>query len=112
MANTFHVRHLGFEQFDITADIRADIRLARVNADRRRIVNWLSEGIPNPSKEHNIARERHEETTGSWLINDDNDYTDWLTDPNSFLWLNGGAGAGKSILWFVFPFVIIRAKKV
>ncbi|TVY18948.1 hypothetical protein LARI1_G002429 [Lachnellula arida] len=95
--------HLGFEQFDITADIRADIRLARIHEDRRRIVGWLSEGIPNPSQEHNVARERHEETTGSWLVNDSNGYLGWLTAPNSFLWLNGGAGAGKSILCKYFP---------
>ncbi|TVY40551.1 hypothetical protein LOCC1_G004799 [Lachnellula occidentalis] len=92
------ILHLGSEQFDITADIRADIRLARFDKSRQRIVDWLSKGIPNPSQEHNVARERHEETTGSWLINDSNDYLGWLTSPNSFLWLNGGAGAGKSIL--------------
>ncbi|TVY93678.1 hypothetical protein LAWI1_G001865 [Lachnellula willkommii] len=75
-----------------------DIRLARIDDDRRRIVGWLSKGIPDPSQEHNIARDKHEESTGSWLINDSNDYLGWLTAPNSFLWLNGGAGAGKSIL--------------
>ncbi|TVY45290.1 putative ankyrin repeat protein [Lachnellula subtilissima] len=95
--------HLGFKQFEITADIRADINKAQSHEDRRRIVDWLSEGIPDPSLEHNIARDKHEETTGSWLIHDNNDYSGWLTAPNSFLWLNGGAGAGKSILWFVFP---------
>ncbi|TVY27932.1 Vegetative incompatibility protein HET-E-1 [Lachnellula hyalina] len=95
--------HLGFEQFEITADIRADINKAQIQEERRRIIDWLSGGIPNPSQEHNIARDKHEETTGSWLIHDNNDYSGWLTAPNSFLWLNGGAGVGKSILCKYLP---------
>jgi hypothetical protein len=58
-------RYLSSENFDIFADIRDEIREARENTNRQRIVKWLSEGVPNPSKEHNAARAKHEDTTGS-----------------------------------------------
>ncbi|RDL34761.1 uncharacterized protein BP5553_07889 [Venustampulla echinocandica] len=83
-------------QFDIIADIRSEIVSAGDDELRKQIISWLEPGV-HPSEEHNLARERHEETTGSWLI-DSNECKSWLVDDNSFLWLNGGAGAGKSIL--------------
>ncbi|KAI0537679.1 hypothetical protein GGR58DRAFT_527100 [Xylaria digitata] len=35
--------------------------------------------------------------TGEWL-HDSETFTDWLSEPNSFLWLRGIAGCGKTIL--------------
>ncbi|KAF8850333.1 hypothetical protein BDZ45DRAFT_679851 [Acephala macrosclerotiorum] len=85
------------DTFDIAKDILSDIRAARKDEDRNRIMVWLTEGVPNPSKEHNEARNKHEKTTGSWLL-DSNEFKKWSTTRNSFLWLNGNAGVGKSIL--------------
>lgn len=81
--------YLSSDHFDIITNIRSEIISAQNNESRRRIVGWLSKGVPSPSKEHNLAREKHEETTGSWLIESD-DFKNWLSQPNSFLWLNGG----------------------
>jgi hypothetical protein len=86
-------RYLSSENFDIFADIRDEIREAQENTNRQRIVKWLSEGVPNPSKEHNAARAKHEDTTGSWLL-ESKALGDWIRTENSFLWLNGG---GKSL---------------
>jgi hypothetical protein len=66
-----------------------DIRLEQEKSERKRIVKWLSTSVPNPSKEHNIAREKHEPTTGSWLIKS-NELETWVKGNNSFIWLNGG----------------------
>lgn len=52
-------------------------------------MSWLSKGVPNPSKEHNVARSFHQETTGSWLIESD-EFRKWKRADNSLLWLNGG----------------------
>jgi hypothetical protein len=82
-------RNAASKIFDISVDIRSEIRSARDEDNRRRIVAWLSMGVPNPSKEHNLARERHEATTGSWLVEGDELKT-WISSKNSFLWLNGG----------------------
>jgi len=46
--------------------------------------------VPNPSKEHNLARERYQETTGSWLLKNGGAFDTWKTADNSLLWLNGG----------------------
>jgi hypothetical protein len=82
------------------------------------LVNWLASSVPDPSIEHNAALGKHEETTGSWLLDGDS-LKEWSIAPNSYLWLHGNgkwtpsatemllkskmniAGAGKSILWYV-----------
>ncbi|KAF7891938.1 hypothetical protein EAF00_008240 [Botryotinia globosa] len=65
--------------------------------ERSQMIEWLEKSLPDPSTEHNIAREKFQEGTGSWLI-DGNHLNNWSKTNNSLLWLNGGAGAGKSIL--------------
>jgi hypothetical protein len=82
-------RNITSKHFDISEDIRAEIRSARENRNRQRIISWLSKGVPDPSEEHNVARAKHEATTGSWFIESD-DFKTWHSAPNSFLWLNGG----------------------
>jgi hypothetical protein len=49
----------------------------------------LTKSVPDPSSEHNLAREKHEATTGSWLIEGEELKT-WRIGRNSFMWLNGG----------------------
>jgi hypothetical protein len=77
------------KSFDILEDIKEQIRFAQEDKKRLRIVTWLSVGVPDPSKEHNIAREKHEPTTGQWLINSEALQT-WINAKNSLIWVNGG----------------------
>src|SRR6187402_411377 len=74
--------------FDIAKDILSDIRAAREEDRRREIVAWLKKGVPDPSKEHNAARSKHETNTGSWLLESRN-FESWVEGYDSFLWLNG-----------------------
>ncbi|KAF4634189.1 hypothetical protein G7Y89_g3916 [Cudoniella acicularis] len=90
--------HLAAKHFNMSEDIRIEIRAARFDETRRRIISWLSRGVPDPSKEHNLARARYEETTGSWLIESPS-FETWLKTENSLLWLNGG---GKTLLRQIF----------
>ncbi|TEY71675.1 hypothetical protein BOTCAL_0088g00070 [Botryotinia calthae] len=89
--------HISLRHHDILGDIQREIRAAQGDKERSQIIEWIAKSLPDPSTEHNIAREKFQEGTGSWLIDGDHLKT-WSKTNNSFLWLNGGAGAGKSIL--------------
>ena len=93
----FDIEILGVEldAVDILEDIKKEIRAAQGHADRRRIVDWLSKSVPDPSEEHNIARDKHEPTTCEWLIKGGQLDT-WMSSRNSLLWLQGG-GESRSL---------------
>ena len=56
---------------------------------------WLS--APDPSVNQNAASKKCQKDTGGWLLADPA-YLDWRDRPDSFLWLQGSAGCGKTIL--------------
>jgi hypothetical protein len=56
-------RDMTFKDFDILRNIRMDIRMAKDDQDRRQIVQWLTQSVPDPLKEHNLTRDEHEATT-------------------------------------------------
>ncbi|KIL58696.1 hypothetical protein M378DRAFT_86117 [Amanita muscaria Koide BX008] len=57
---------------------------------------WLDP--PDSSINHNSALRKRRSDTGSWLLRDSM-YKDWKTMTNSFLWLHGLSGSGKTILF-------------
>jgi archaellum biogenesis ATPase FlaH len=62
---------------------------------REKVYAWLSP--PDPSSNYNKARELCQERTGTWLLQS-KQFADWKADENSFLWLHGIPGCGKTIL--------------
>lgn len=56
---------------------------------------WLKS--PDPTVDLNIASSLRYADTGKWFVQG-SAYTDWLNLDNSFLWLYGFAGCGKSVL--------------
>ncbi|KAL4736282.1 ankyrin repeat-containing domain protein [Aspergillus similis] len=60
-----------------------------------RIRDWLA--APDVTSNHNNARDKHHAGTGSWFVNGPY-FKNWLVERNSFLWVNGFAGCGKSII--------------
>ena len=60
-----------------------------------KILQWLA--VADPRSNHDRACKRHKAGTGDWFTKHSK-YRNWLTKPNSFLWLNGKAGCGKTIL--------------
>ncbi|KAF3276933.1 hypothetical protein TWF970_006102 [Orbilia oligospora] len=56
---------------------------------------WLSPS--DCSTNYNKAIRQRHKGTGSWLLESDN-FDKWKTDRNSFLWLHGIMGCGKTIL--------------
>ncbi|CCD54455.1 hypothetical protein BofuT4_P125030.1 [Botrytis cinerea T4] len=96
--------HISLRHHGILEDIRSEIGAARSeigaaqsDKERSQIIKWLAKSLPDPSTEHDIARKKFQKGTGSWLKDGDS-LKIWSKTSNSFLWLNGGAGAGKSIL--------------
>ncbi|CAG8294040.1 unnamed protein product [Penicillium olsonii] len=56
---------------------------------------WLQ--APDISVNHNVVYPKHHPNTGLWLTNGPQ-FANWLVERSSFLWLNGFAGCGKSVL--------------
>jgi len=62
---------------------------------REKIERWLSP--PDRSTNYNKAQEKRHEGSGLWFLQS-NAFTKWKTGRNSFLWLYGIPGCGKTIL--------------
>jgi archaellum biogenesis ATPase FlaH len=56
---------------------------------------WLQ--APDASINHNTVYAKHHPKTGLWFINS-HQFANWRVERSSFLWLNGFAGCGKSVL--------------
>lgn len=63
--------------------------------ESKEIIRWLDS--PSPASSHRDASAKHREATGAWLLNDAQ-FTDWKSHPSSFLWIQGSAGTGKTVL--------------
>jgi len=62
---------------------------------REKIERWLSP--PDPSMNYNKALKQRQKGTGLWFLQSDV-FTKWKIEQNSFLWLYGIPGCGKTIL--------------
>ncbi|KAK1242542.1 hypothetical protein MKX08_005354 [Trichoderma sp. CBMAI-0020] len=60
------------------------------------LMQWLSNVDPSPI--YNSALNRHEAGTSEWLLRSNGNFSTWINNSNSFIWLHGKAGSGKSIL--------------
>jgi hypothetical protein len=71
--------------------------LERINASQisNLIRTWLM--APDASLNHNAIWAKRHPSTGLWLTKG-RPFANWLVERNSFLWLNGFAGCGKSVL--------------
>jgi len=56
------------------------------NTPAGKFKKWMDP--PNPSINHNNARNKHLENTGQWLLKDER-YLAWKQQPNSLMWING-----------------------
>ncbi|KAL7944309.1 pfs domain-containing protein [Trichoderma barbatum] len=56
---------------------------------------WLSP--PDPSENYNTALKQRHEDSGQWFLQS-TEFSLWKSQPNSFLWLRGIPGCGKTIL--------------
>ncbi|CZR56422.1 uncharacterized protein PAC_06310 [Phialocephala subalpina] len=66
------------------------------DTERRSLLDFLT--TTDPSKNLNAALDKPKAQTGIWLVKDSEDFKNWKDGENSLIWLNGKAGAGKSVL--------------
>lgn len=80
---------------DELKDTKALLEMMRATQVSSEIRDWLK--APDASINYNDACKKKHPGTGAWFIKSPQ-FTAWLGTPNSFLWLNGFAGCGKSVL--------------
>ena len=68
------------------------VRAGQMSSDLR---DWLK--APDATTDHNAACAKKHPGTGTWLVKSPQ-FSRWLTEENSIMWLNGFAGSGKSVL--------------
>ena len=80
---------------DDIADIKLLLDLVRASQISGNIRDWLK--APDATVDHNAACAKRHHGTGAWFVKSST-FKTWLIEENSFLWLNGFAGSGKSVL--------------
>lgn len=80
---------------DDIAEVRSIIEVVRATQISSTIRDWLK--AQDATVNHNAACAKRHPGTGMWFVKGPL-FTTWLTQENSFLWLNGFAGCGKSVL--------------
>ncbi|TWU70855.1 hypothetical protein ED733_000488 [Metarhizium rileyi] len=75
-----------------TKNVVTDLELEQ---RREKMERWLSP--PDPSTNYNNALQQRQEGSGLWFLQTDA-FAEWKKRRNSFLWLNGIPGCGKTIL--------------
>ncbi|KAF5593388.1 ankyrin repeat [Fusarium subglutinans] len=78
------------------SELRKTIEETQRDMNRERMLNWLC--ATDTSVQYRAAREKYSSGTCNWLIKESDDFETWEKESKSFLWLNGKAGSGKSIL--------------
>lgn len=81
-------------QDDLT-EIKLLVESVRATQVSWTIRDWLK--APDATINHNAACAKRYPGTGSWFVKGST-FTNWLTKDGSFLWINGFAGSGKSVL--------------
>lgn len=88
--------HVVNETRELVHSTKAVVSLVRATQISSTIRDWLK--APDPTLDYNEACKKNKlQDAGLWLIQDP-DFSDWLSEENSFLWLHGFAGSGKSVL--------------
>ncbi len=81
-------------QDDITG-LKSLVEVVRASQISSTIRDWLK--APDATVNHDAACAKRHQSTGMWFVKGPI-FDTWLTRDRSFLWLNGFAGCGKSVL--------------
>ena len=76
-------------------DAKAVLDLVRTTQISSEVRAWLK--APDATTNYNDACKLRHPRTGLWFV-EGYQFSTWLVKPNSFLWLNGFSGCGKSVL--------------
>ena len=78
-----------------TRSLFKQFRDISLDDQKRRILQWLSP--VDPSISHEVALKIRQAGTNSWFLSC-KEFENWRDSENSFLWLSGRPGSGKTIL--------------
>lgn len=89
--------HLGEQKklHDYITEVKLLLEHIQAGHISSRVRDWLQ--APDATINHNAACAKRHAGTGLWFINS-HYFKNWAAQNNSFLWLNGFAGCGKSVL--------------
>ena len=76
-------------------EIRSEINNMALEKRQQDIITWLSPS--DPSTNYNKALQQRHSGTGQWFLSS-REYSRWKKERNSFLWLHGIPGCGKTVL--------------
>ncbi|KAL4867877.1 hypothetical protein BDV12DRAFT_186298 [Aspergillus spectabilis] len=76
-------------------EITSLLRRMDANHVSSKVRDWLA--APDVTSNHQSACDKHHTGTGLWFVNGSS-FKNWLVERNSFLWVHGFAGCGKSVL--------------
>jgi len=76
-------------------DTKALLKLVRADQISSKVRDWLK--APDATVNYHEACKKRHSGTGLWFVKGAS-FSAWLAEPNSFLWLYGFAGCGKSVL--------------
>lgn len=80
---------------DDIIELKSLVEVVRASQISSTIRDWLK--APDATVNHNAACAKRHPRTGMWFVKGPI-FDTWLTQDRSFLWLNGFAGCGKSVL--------------
>lgn len=96
--NVLQLKHHSQVHYDIS-ELKSELnsRLERINNNQifSMIRVWLM--APDAYNDQKAMLEKRHPRTGLWFVHS-HYFTNWLVECNSFLWINGFAGCGKSVL--------------
>lgn len=78
-----------------TADLTLSVNSMKASQISDSIRDWLN--APDSTSDRNQACKRRHSKTGLWLV-EGLTFNRWLEGHNSFLWMNGRPGSGKTVL--------------
>ncbi|QSZ37359.1 hypothetical protein DSL72_009457 [Monilinia vaccinii-corymbosi] len=83
------------QQGSVFSNIKDGQEAANQEYRKDKFKSWLS--TADPRTNHDSARKHFEPGTGSWFLQS-TEYCSWKVSENSFLWIQGLSGCGKTIL--------------
>ena len=93
---------------DNISETKVLLDLVRTSQLSSTIRDWLN--APVATVDHNAACAQKHPGTRTWLVKSPQ-FTRWLTEENSYIWLNGFAGTGKSVLCSTVIQFVLRHRR-
>ncbi|CAD0087632.1 unnamed protein product, partial [Aureobasidium vineae] len=86
---------VAIERRDDVHTVATSLESIKTSNQSNAVIRWLK--AADPSVNFNRAIQAHHPGTGEWFLGSDA-FQEWKEHPNSFLWIHGLSGCGKTVL--------------